>query len=316
MYFKKQFKLILIISLFILGVVLSLLTYHEKFSILSFSHNRNNFFNFQNTELLKGQTIKGEFVAKENNLGIVALRFNTYGRINKDIVIFSIKQQNVNFWYYQNKYKVDQFQPDDYFTFGFPLINNSKSKVYQFEIESISGKTGDAIALSSKEPIFLTKYQFPDARHSLSYILKKIINSFTSSDFILHSVAFFLPLYFLIILFFLNLKIFTKYYLLLIVNFGVIAFDILNIINVHDNGAIIFFILGTQIILFKYYSVAGKILFLIVLMLLLLVPCLLLLNNALIAERLVKWSILLLFSALTIEIISLNTFPKKFKILK
>lgn len=316
MYFKKQLKLILIISLFILGVVLSLLTYSEKFSILSFSHNRNNFFYLQNTELLKGQTIRGEFVAKENNLGILAIRFNTFNRINKDTVIFSIKQKNAKSWYYQNKYKVDQFQPDNYFTFGFPVISNSNSKVYQFEIKSISGEIGNAITISSKEPVFLSKYQFPNAKLSLGYIFKKLVNSFTNSEFIFHSIAYFLPLYFLIILLFLNLNFFTRYYLLLIINFLVIVLDILNVINIHDNGAIIFFILGTQIILFKYYSIPSKFLFLIVLILLLFVSCLLFLNNSLIAERLVIWSMLLLFSALTIEVVNLNIFSKNFKILK
>lgn len=316
MYFKKKLRLILIIFLFTLGVLLSLLTYSEKFSILFFSYNKNNYLNLQTTELLKGQKIIGEFIAKENNLGIVAVRFNTYGRINKDSVIFSIKQKNENSWYYQNKYKVDQFQPDDFFTFGLPVINDSKGKTYQFEIESISGKIGDAIAVSIAEPIFLTKYQFSDAKYSPSYILKKIVNSFTSREFILHSIVYFLPLYFLIILLFLNVKFFTKYYSLLIINFLVIVFDILNIINAHDNGAIVFFILGTQIILFKYYSVESKILFFIVLLFILVVPFLLFLNNPIIAERLVIWSILLLFTALVIEIISLNIFSKKFKILK
>ncbi len=315
MYSKKQFRLILIIFLFILGVLLSVLTYSEKFSILFYPHNKNAIFIFQNTELLKGQKITGEFIAKENNLGIVAVRFNTYNRINKDSVIFRIKQKNENSWYYQNKYKVDQFQPDDFFTFGLPVINDSKGKTYQFEIESISGKIGDAIAVSIAEPIFLTKYQFSDAKYSPSYILKKIINSFTSREFILHSIAYFLPLYFLIILLFLNVKIFTKYYSLLIINFLVIVFDILNIINVHDNGAIIFFILGTQIILFKYFSVESKILFFIVLLFLLLVPFQLFLNNPIIAERLVIWAILLLLTASAVETININIF-KKFKITK
>lgn len=316
MHFKKYFKLILILIMFILGTVISLFTYSENFSILFSPHNKNSIVDFQNTELLKRQKIRGEFVAKENNLGIVAVRFNTFNRINEDSVVFSIKQKNLNSWHYQNKYKVDQFQPEDFFTFGFPVINNSKDKVYQFEIESTSGKIGNAVALSSKEPVFLSKYQFLNSKNSLAYIFKKLANSFTSREFVLHSIAYFLPLYFLIILLIMNLKIFTKYYLLLIINFLVIFFDILNIINVHDNGTIVFFILGTQVILFKYYSVAGKILFFIVLMLLLSVPCLLFLNNVLIAERLIKWSILLLFSALTIEIISLNTYPKNFKILK
>lgn len=310
MYFKKQFRLILIISLFILGVVLSLLTYPEKFSILSFSHNRNNFSNFQNTELLKGQTIKGEFVAKENNLGIVALRFNTYGRINKDSVIFRIKQKNADSWYYQNKYKADQFQPNDFFTFGFPIMDDSKGKAYQFEIESLYGRNGEAVGLSMMEPSFLTKYQFSNTKFSLDYIAKKIMNSFSDSKFIFHAILYFIPLCFYILFLLLNLKFISRSYILLALNFLVIVFDIFDVVNLHDNGAVIFLILGFLVIQFRFYKISSKVLFFIVFLFLLFVPLLLFLNNAIIAERLAKWAILLSFVALAIEISNVNIFLK------
>ncbi len=313
MYFKKKLRLILIIFLFIVGVLLSLFTYSEKFSILSFSYNRNNFINFQNKELLKGEKLEGKFDAKENNLGIVAVRFNTYGRINKDSVVFRIKQKNADSWYYQNKYKTDQFQPDDFFPFGLPVINNSKGKIYQFEIESISGKSGDAIAVSITEPIFLTKYQFSNGKYSIIYVLKKIINSFTNIDFISHSIIYFLPLSFFVLLSFLNLKFISKLYILLFLNFLVIILDILAIINAHDSGALIFLILGFLVIQFKYYKINSNVLFFIVLLFFLLSPFLLLLNNAIIAERLVKWAILFLLTALVIEVSNPNAFFARFK---
>ncbi len=313
MYFKKKLRLILIIFLFIVGVLLSLFTYSEKFSILSFSYNRNNFINFQNKELLKGKKLEGKFDAKENNLGIIAVRFNTYGRINKDSVVFRIKQKNTNFWYYQNKYKVDQFQPDDFFTFGFPIIKDSKGKTYQFEIESFSGKAGDAIGLSALEPSFLTKHQFSNARYPLNYMAKKVINSFSDSKFIFHSTLYFLPLIFYILFLLLNLKFISKLYVFLVLNFLTIILDVFGIADFHDSGAIIFLILGFLVVQFKYYKTSSKALFFIVFVFFLLSSFLLFLNNGIIAERLAIWAILLLFTALTIEVINVNTFFARFK---
>ena len=55
-----------------------------------------------------------------NELGVVWIRFNTFGRINSDILTFKIREKGQNNWYYENLYRVDQFQDGKLFPFGFP----------------------------------------------------------------------------------------------------------------------------------------------------------------------------------------------------
>lgn len=128
-----------------------------KYSLLGFfslvqEHKKNILENFTTNEIIAGEKAKGSFVARENNLGIVLIRFYNFIRISKDVVIFRIRETSQERWYFENKYKVNQFQPDQYFTFGFPPITDSKGKTYYFEIESERGTPGDAIGLSSVAP--------------------------------------------------------------------------------------------------------------------------------------------------------------------
>jgi hypothetical protein len=121
--------------------------------------------NFQ--RLLAKKKIDFYFTAKYNNLGTIAFLFNNYQKINSDWVWFRIKEKNSTDWYYQNKYNTDQFNPEYYFTFGFPVIANSQNKEYQIEIESISGTKNNSISLHSKSKNFLAKYSY-----SKSYLIQ------------------------------------------------------------------------------------------------------------------------------------------------
>ena len=116
--------------------------------------------NFEVKGLYKGQKIQHTFAASENNLGIVMVRFYNFGRALSDKVEFRFKESNKKDWYYKNVYKVNQFQPNAYFTFGFAPIADSKNKKYYFEVESVNGKPKDAIALSRKMPNIAYVYKF------------------------------------------------------------------------------------------------------------------------------------------------------------
>lgn len=121
----------------------------------------DKFQSYKNKELLKGEKIIGGFEAKNNNLGIVSVLFDTHNQINDDYLQFSIKEIGNSRWYYSNKYKVDQFQNNTYFPFGFPEISNSKGKLYQIEIESLSGTKGNSVKAVIENTPFLSKYSFP-----------------------------------------------------------------------------------------------------------------------------------------------------------
>ncbi len=134
----------------------------------------NQFNKITKNDLLIGDSVSGEFTAKHNNLGIISAKFNTHLRINNDYLQFSIKEKGQKDWYYSNKYKADQFQNNKYFPFGFPQINNSKGKVFEIDIRSVSGTITDSVSIIPGSH-FLSKFSF-----SKAYLLqnKKEIPSF------------------------------------------------------------------------------------------------------------------------------------------
>ena len=83
-------------------------------------------------ELLMGDIVKGSFHSLYDNLGIVSVRFYNQDRDSKDTLIFRLKEEGNQDWYYQAEYKTDQFLPHKLFPFGFPIINNSTNKNYLF----------------------------------------------------------------------------------------------------------------------------------------------------------------------------------------
>ena len=110
--------------------------------------------NINQKELHKGDKVSGEFVAVLNELGVVWIRFNTFGRINSDILTFKIREKGQNNWYYENLYRVDQFQDGKLFPFGFPPITNSLGKDFQFEIISNNGVSKDAVTINPRKTFF------------------------------------------------------------------------------------------------------------------------------------------------------------------
>lgn len=187
----KKFLLFNTIALFLCLFVVVVLSVPYLFSKISpysslgffsvveedFKSNFNkNYYN----ELLKGEKINGTFTTSEDNIGIILVRFYNLGRINSDSVTFRLKEENQKKWYYEHSYKVDQFQPNQYFTFGFPQIPDSRNKKYLFEIESSAGKEGDAVAISKKNPTVAYVYQyskakiFEDKKTLLRFSIKKI----------------------------------------------------------------------------------------------------------------------------------------------
>lgn len=121
----------------------------------------------ENKELLKNEKIVEEFKSNYNNLGIISVKFDTHSKINNDKLQFRIKESKTAEWYYTNEYKVDEFQNNEYYAFGFPEINDSKGKKYQFEISSLNGVENNSVQVILKNSVFLSKYGF-----SKTYLLQ------------------------------------------------------------------------------------------------------------------------------------------------
>lgn len=203
-FIKIFFKWIFIPTvLFLFWVFVTLLTTSTSFLSISTFHNIKELTLVQKGELTKGKTVKGVFTATTPNLGIVSVRFNTYERINSDVLLFKIKEKGQQNWYYQNLYKVDQFQPESFFTFGFPVIAKSQGKTFEFELVSTKGEHMDAVAISSYEPVFSTTYKYYRSDFVGWKIIKlplfalqKIFYSFQDVNITATSIVYLLPFIF------------------------------------------------------------------------------------------------------------------------
>jgi len=181
------------------------------FLMLISEYSSNSIQSLKYEELLAGDKIQSEFSANQNYLGIIGVRFWNFYRLNSDSVEFKIKRKGEPNWFYSNVYKTDQFQPNDFFVFGFPIETNSKGKTYQFEISSINGIPGDAIGLSPIEPTYVAKYKYPrelffsNYKEKLNFIYSKIINIFQRPKIFAMTFVYGMPLIIYIFLI-LNLK--------------------------------------------------------------------------------------------------------------
>lgn len=151
--------------------------------------------------ILRDQSAVFEVPAVISNLGIILVRFNTFGMISTDEVLFRIKELGQTNWYYQHTYKVDQFQPNQHFTFGFPPISDSSGKTYHIELISKRGTATDSVAVSSIEPIVVSSYQLDkqkarsDLSYSLGYAGHKARELFETSNFFMLSLLAFTPFF-------------------------------------------------------------------------------------------------------------------------
>lgn len=157
------------------GVVPFFLMFASLFFVLIFVYSSKSYILIQKLdkdvlthwkpdEIIAKQKVSGEFIATSDFMGILSMRFNTFTRINSDSLIFRIKEKGDTKWYYENFYKVDQFQPNQLFPFGFPPLQDSRGQRYQFEVESTKGKHQDAVAVGSESPVITVSYQLPASK--------------------------------------------------------------------------------------------------------------------------------------------------------
>jgi len=259
--FRRLFDwLIIPLLLIILGFGLFLnnvLHQEESFSVLVQSQNKSTLLYGEFGEILAGSKISGEFKAIEDNLGIVSVRFSTFNRVNNDILIFRIREKWKNGWYYENKYGVDQFQSFQLFPFGFPIIANSKDKVYQFELESTRGAKGNAVSITGPLPAFQAKYQFSKDKilsnryEKLNFVHKKLLNLMSNREFSVTSTLFFYPFFFYLLWYLLSKKYLNKPYVLVYFIFLGILLDGTLVSQINNQANVLFICLWFLTIILK-----------------------------------------------------------------
>lgn len=126
--------------------------------------------------LIKDNVITESFVASDSKLGIVLVRFDTFHRINEGTLRFRIKQIDASNWYFDHEYTVDQFQPDAYFTFGFPPIEDAKGQTFQIELSSSQESFSNAVAISLIKPQLAIAYKIQSGKfvRDIPYTLRVI----------------------------------------------------------------------------------------------------------------------------------------------
>ena len=207
---------LLLILFWLLFTLLFIINFDTSFSIWSYNHPNSDFTKLTFNPLYKGNKISGEFKAKDNNLGIVSIRFQTFIRPPyslEDIYLFRIKEKGKQKWYYQNTYKSGLVYDIPFFPFGFPQIQNSKGKTYEFEVISLNGNYVNALEISDRKPILVSKYKYSrevlvrNKTALINFLFTKINNSMQNPDVWFSSFIYFLP--FLFYLFWIS--IFEKY---------------------------------------------------------------------------------------------------------
>lgn len=267
-------------------------------TVLENDYDSDIFTHAHTSELHAGDSIAGEFEARNNHLGIVLVRFNTFHRINDDSVVFRIREKGQEDWFYENTYKVDQFQPNEQFTFGMPVISDSKGKEYQFEVESTIGEPENAVALSNIEPVVSTRHQYPkeliasSVDEGVKFLVLKTVNLFQNFEFPLFTLLYFLPLlgYFLWLHFFPR-YLSDKYYLVLVIPIALFV-ESFFLRNTYDIGVLIITVF--TLFIFLAYKLSSRVAFLFALIFLILTPIFLEFGNELVAENFAMWAYLLL----------------------
>lgn len=169
-----------------------------------------------NRKLLSSDLISFNFQSEHANLGVIEILFNNFGKINNDKLLFRIKEQGTNDWYYENTYATSLMDSAQYFPFGFPVINNSKNKNYLITITSISGKKDDAVSISNEKKYFQAKYIFSKDyllknKNEIPYFIKNKLQNYTyyieNSEWMLAFFIFLTPVAFWLI----TRKLFPKF---------------------------------------------------------------------------------------------------------
>lgn len=192
--------------LFLLWPLLSILIVpRQSLTVVSENIKRDERNLFPPGKLLKNEKISGEFKAGYDNLGIISVHLGLFSHRleNMDRLLFRIREKGSSRWHYETIYDSGFFKSYIYSPFGFPIINNSKGKIYEFEIISSGGTKSNSVTVFKGEPIYITKYKYSSiqmyrSENLRNLLLKNIFATVSDRVFISYSSVFFLPFFFYI----------------------------------------------------------------------------------------------------------------------
>lgn len=129
-------------------------------------------------QILPDSPYTGQFTTLFDRLGIVRIRISTGGRINRNTVVFRLREVGKERWLVENAYVTDRFIDGEKYPFGFPVITDSKGKNYEYELTTIDGSEENTVAVSTGSYAFQTDYIYSKAliltdRHMLFWFFKE-----------------------------------------------------------------------------------------------------------------------------------------------
>jgi hypothetical protein len=198
----------LLFAFWLFFTLLYIINFDTSFSIWSYNHSHTDFTTLSFDKLHRGDSLAGDFIARDKNLGIIALRFQTYIRPPykyEDQFLFRFREKGSSKWYYENIYRSGLIYDVPFFPFGFPPIENSKGKHYEFEIVSLNGGNINAMSISKRQPILVTKYKYSRAELTSDknvfsqFFAKKFYNAMLTPEVWFSSLIYLQPLTFYII---------------------------------------------------------------------------------------------------------------------
>ncbi len=184
----KNMVISLILALFWLSMTsLYIFSSDVSFTVTSYFHKVAGL-------QLENNRVNGVFTAAYDNLGILSIPLYSSG----GNAIFRIKEKRTNNWEFVHSFDTPIAEQWDYFPIGFPTIENSKGKTYEFQIAT-KGKNSN-ISLSSKN--FYSKYQTPKEEilrsptNIFQFLIHKVYNNILYFNLLPVSFIYALPLLF------------------------------------------------------------------------------------------------------------------------
>lgn len=317
------FKIVVGVLLFILSLGLSLVYFlNSDINPNIRSHNESSLDIIQ-----KNNVISGKFKSSDNYLGIISVRFRNES-INSEDSVFKIKNISDDNWHHIATISATQYYTQPFYSFGFPVIEKSKDKVYQFEIKLLS--EGQGLSLSRQEPMLVSSYVYPrkilfkNPSLLMGFIRDKVSYFLHSQGMLRVFVIFNLPLFLYLFYNFLLhkfipkkikqkakklIKILTKPTILIILIAMMI--DIFIIRKYSDN--IIILLTSLWIMIVITYHLDIKITFGLALIFLSFCPFLSILPMNWIAEKSAVWAYILLVGGTFQSLFEISPFLQKMK---
>lgn len=200
-YKSKSVSVFFLLILWIFLTLWSVIVFDTSTSIWSYNHSNSDIKNVNYDLFKKGQTYRGEFIAQDNNLGIVSIRFQTYIRPPykyEDLYLFRIREKGKD-WHYENTYRSGLIYDVPFFPFGFPIIKDSKGKTYELELSTLNTNEVNRISISKRYPILQSKYKYSrdmllaNNESMIEFLKLKFINAIKTPDLVFSSLIYLLP---------------------------------------------------------------------------------------------------------------------------